>query len=146
MKKSLFILHNQNLQQSYIDSIYYTVPDDFMTLVSALSGLVHVVLCVKCVTIEGITSLVRNSPQLITLNIRLYDVQDRYNHWVLQHYGTQFGELRKEFYYRKLLTDCQYSVEKMKIRRSSFPYDMDPLIQQDPLLSELFCTANVKYN
>ena len=64
---SLSSTHNHNLQQLYIDSINTDVPDDFMTSVSAHGGLVHVVMFARSLTVEGVTSLVRNSPKLITL-------------------------------------------------------------------------------
>ena len=69
---SLDLVQNYNLQQLCIQSIDTDVPDDFMTSVSAHGGLVHVFLDVWSLTAEGITSLVRNSPKLITLyfNIR----------------------------------------------------------------------------
>ena len=40
-----------------------------MSTISAHGGLVHVVLCVKSVTSEGVTVLVRNSPNLLTFHI-----------------------------------------------------------------------------
>ena len=59
-----------NLQQ-----LYYTtaqVSDTFLTEVSAHGGLVHVVLCASfATTSEGIFSLVRNSPNLMTLRVVL---------------------------------------------------------------------------
>jgi len=64
---SLGIINNHNLEQLYIDSPHTDVPDHFMNSVSAHSGLVHVVMKVRSLTIEGITSLVRSSPKLITL-------------------------------------------------------------------------------
>ena len=66
---SLNLAHNNNLQQLYIHDSDTDVPDDFMTSVSAHSGLVHVVMKVKTLEVDGITSLVRNSPQLITLHL-----------------------------------------------------------------------------
>ena len=68
---SLDLVQNYNLQQLYIQSINTDVPDDFMTSVSAHGGLVHVLLDVWSLTVEGITSLVRNSPKLITLYLKI---------------------------------------------------------------------------
>ena len=68
-KLSLNLVHNHNLQQLYIDASLTDVPDEFMTSVSAHGGLVHVVMMVRSSTAEGITSLVRNSPELITLYV-----------------------------------------------------------------------------
>ncbi|XP_065908495.1 uncharacterized protein [Dysidea avara] len=64
---SLNLSHNHNLQQLYIDSPCTDVPDHFMTSVSAHGGLEHVFLSIGYLTFEGITSLVRNSPKLMTL-------------------------------------------------------------------------------
>jgi len=54
-------------KQLYIDESYTIVPDEFMISVSAQGGLVHVVMIVRSSTAEGIISLIRNSPRLITL-------------------------------------------------------------------------------
>ena len=59
--------HNCNLQQLCINSPGTVIVDDFMTSVSAHGGLVHVVMVVEVLTGEGITSLMSNSPNLITL-------------------------------------------------------------------------------
>ena len=66
---SLRASHNQHLQLLHFSSIHTNVPDEFMTSVSAHGGLVHVVMRVKSLTAKGITSLVRNSPNLILLNL-----------------------------------------------------------------------------
>ena len=42
-----------------------------MSTISAHGGLVHVVLCVRSVTSEGVTVLVRNSPNLLTFCARV---------------------------------------------------------------------------
>ena len=60
LSQSLDLTHNPTLQQSYIDSPDTDVPDNFMTSVSAHGGLLHVSMRVRSLTIEGITSLVRN--------------------------------------------------------------------------------------
>ena len=67
MSVSLNLKHNHNLQQLCIQAPFDDVPDYFMTSVSAHGGLVHVVMDVRSLTAEGITSLVRNSPKLMTL-------------------------------------------------------------------------------
>jgi len=55
--------------------MYYTtsrVSDTFLTDISAHGGLVHVVLCASfATTSEGIFSLVRNSPNLMTFRVVL---------------------------------------------------------------------------
>ena len=64
---SLCATYNQNLEQLYIYSPQTDVSDDFITSVSAHGGLVRVFMKVKSLTVEGITSLVRNSPKLTAL-------------------------------------------------------------------------------
>ena len=71
---SLNVAQNHNLQQLYIKALFTDVPDHFMTSVSAHGGLVHVVMDVQSLTTECIISLVRNSPKLITLYLRIRHV------------------------------------------------------------------------
>ena len=93
---SLNLAHNHNLQQLYIEALRTDVPDHFMTSVSAHGGLVHVVMSVQSLTAESITSLVRNSPKLITL---LFNIsRDRNATKNLN------ATLRKMFSKRKLFT------------------------------------------
>ena len=68
---SLNLANNHNLQQFFVDSTLTVVPDDFMASVSAHGGLVHVAMRVRFLTVEGVISLVRNSPKLITLHLRV---------------------------------------------------------------------------
>ena len=72
-KQSLSALCNHSLQQLYIDSFRTSVPDTFMSAISAHGGLVHVVFNVRSVTVEGITVLVTNSPKLITFHSVMHD-------------------------------------------------------------------------
>jgi len=51
---SLKLAHNHNLQQLYIHESHADVPDDFMTSVSAYGGLVHVVMKVKTLEVDGL--------------------------------------------------------------------------------------------
>ena len=97
---SLSVTHHYNLQQLYIDSPHTDVPEDFMTSVSAHGGLVHVIMMVRSLTAEGITSLVMNSPKLIKLCFNL----NRSVVFIVMNCNT---ELRKKFRHRKLIyTAC----------------------------------------
>jgi len=58
-----------NLQQLYIYAVTTEIPDIFMKTVSAHGGLVHVVMSVSSVIVDGIVTLVQNSPELLTLNV-----------------------------------------------------------------------------
>ena len=108
---SLNLAHNHNLQQLYIDSpdhgSYITdVPDHFMTSVSAHGGLVHVVMRVHSLTFKGISSLVRNSPKLITLHLCV-----EAKHLNVENFNSS---LKKMFWNRKLFTagHCMIDVDK----------------------------------
>jgi len=71
---SLSLAHNNNLQQLYINAGRTDIPDDFISSLSAYGRLVHVVLCVRSVTSEGITVLVKNSPELMTFHVIVYQL------------------------------------------------------------------------
>jgi len=58
-----------NLQQLYIYAVTTEIPDIFMKTVSAHGGLIHVVMSVSSATVNGIVTLVKNSPELLTLNV-----------------------------------------------------------------------------
>jgi len=58
-----------HLEQLLIDSWSHDISDRFMHVVSAHGGLVHVLLCVKSVTHEGIATLIMNSPKLLTFYV-----------------------------------------------------------------------------
>jgi len=69
----LQLFHNPsfhfNLQQLSLASFATDLPNIFMETISAHGGLVHVVFNVNSVTVEGINSLVINSPRLLTMII-----------------------------------------------------------------------------
>ena len=71
---SLSLVHNTNLQQLYINAGRTNIPENFMSSLSAHGGLVHVVLCVRSVTSEGITALIMNSPKLMTFHVIVYQL------------------------------------------------------------------------
>jgi len=102
---SLCATHHKNLQKLHIYSPHTDVPDDFITSVSAHGGLVHVVMEVKSLTVEGITSLVRNSPELITLDLLQMSVVDV----SLDNFNCS---LKKMFSRRKLFTKGLYKYTK----------------------------------
>ena len=64
---SLSVTYYNNLQQLCISSIHTILDDNFMDTVSAHGGLIHVALFVRSMTSKGITSLIKNSPNLLTL-------------------------------------------------------------------------------
>ena len=118
-KQLLNLPHSQSLQEFYIDSADTDVPDDFMTSISALGGLVHVVMKIRSLTAEGITSLVRISPKLITFYL-VMSAETIYRLDV-----EKFNEtLKQMFLKRKLFTagdymlcdEWDYWIEKIRLR------------------------------
>ena len=113
---SLNLGHNHSLQQLYIWSPYTDVSDEFITLVSAHGELVHVVMSIGSLAAEGIISLVRNSPKIITLH--LYVRAIRHMDMSLQSFNTT---LKQRFCNRKLVTgghylvDCQHYRDKFDV-------------------------------
>ena len=67
--------HN-NLQQLYISSRDTDLNDKFMDTVSAHGGLIHVVFLVHSMTVEGIITLINNSPNLLTVLLSLCEKKD----------------------------------------------------------------------
>ena len=65
-KLSLLSVHNKSLEQLCIASVSSDLDSNFMKIVSAHGGLVHVALFVNSVPVDGITSLIKNSPNLLT--------------------------------------------------------------------------------
>ena len=65
-------VHN-NLQELCILSLSTNLDDNFMYTVSAHGGLVHVAFFVRSVTTNGITTLIRNSPNLLTSLFGLFE-------------------------------------------------------------------------
>ena len=61
--------YNHNLEQFGINSEHTIVPDEFMDLISAHGGLVNVFLRVSRITEKGIGILIKNSPNLMQLDI-----------------------------------------------------------------------------
>ena len=91
--------HN-NLQQLYISSRHTDLNDKFMDTVSAHSGLIHVVLLVHSMTVKGITTLIKNSPNLLTVLFGFCE-QKRYKE---NYFDTLNALLGKKFAHRKLFT------------------------------------------
>ena len=61
-----------SLQELCFYSLTINIPKSFMSTISAHGGLVHVVLDVNSVTSEGITALIMNAPNLLTLFFHIY--------------------------------------------------------------------------
>ena len=91
--------HN-NLQQLYISSRHTDLNDSFMDGVSAHGGLIHVVFLVHSMTVKGITTLINNSPNLLTVVFGLCE-RKRYKE---NYFDRLSASLGKKFAHRKLFT------------------------------------------
>jgi len=103
------------LHQLFIESDLTDIPDMFMNAVSVHGELEHVVLCVRSVTREGITSLIANSSQLLTLHVI---TRSSFLH------DTRII-LRKRFHNRKLFTIGSFKFGVLKLSRSILQPNID---------------------
>jgi len=99
------------LEQLCIDSSVVNIPVSFMDKISAHGGLVHVVLCVYTVTIDGIITLIANSPKLetchiYTLNCFIPEGDHQFN------LSSCSQTLKKIFHSRKLFTCGSYYLKQ----------------------------------
>jgi len=124
--------YHSNLQQLCIGSYRTKLPDVFMETVSAHGGLVHVIFNVKSVTVEGINSLVMNSPRLLTMII-LTQQYVRSKHGYKVNSKDIVSSLRKRLRGRKLFTagDCRvvqkYADHTSSLRDFLYGTDLGPL-------------------
>ena len=89
------------LQQLSISADLTNVPDVFMQTVSAHGGLVHFALAANSVTLEGINTVITNSPKLLTVHIWSRELV--YNDRVSSKEELR-EDLQKRFPSRKLFT------------------------------------------
>ena len=103
---SLSIAHNNNLQQLFIHSSHTDISDNLLTSISAHGGLVHVVMMIRSLIVDGTTSLVRNSAKPITLCFCICEdvteaTQEKFN-----------TTLKETFWNRKLFTVGYCKIER----------------------------------
>jgi len=84
-----------------------------MSSLSAHGGLVHVVLCVRSVTSEGIAVLVTNSPKLITFHAFLEQVDENAS--------CEFGSRLKSKFSQRLL----FILENYKVVQRDLYFTID---------------------
>ena len=109
VRLSLSSACNNSLQQLCISSKNTDINDNFMDTVSAHGGLIHVALFINSATTNGITTLIRNSPYLLTFGLC---EQKQYKESYLESLSTS---LRKKFAKRKLFTVGLFGIiQKMK--------------------------------
>jgi len=105
---SLSSAHYSNLRQLCLDSIKTHLPNIFMESVSFHGGLIHVVVSVNSVMVEGITCLVVNSPGLLKMII--FTKQCICNEYGSKVNPEDFGILPRRFPGRKLFTAGHFRV------------------------------------
>ena len=96
---------NCSLEQLYIQCSSANVPDTFMESISTHGKLVHVIMEAGSVTGIGITTLIRNSPKLMTCHIEadhlVPDSKSQGDRLKLRHFKMT---LKQNFYDRKLFS------------------------------------------
>ena len=128
VKLSLSTAYYNNLQQLYILSEQTDLDDNFMDTVSAHGGLIHVAFLVSSMTSKGIITLIKNSPNLLTLVGLL--TEKRYKDKYFESLSTS---LAKTFAHRNLFTSGFCLIQQFKSEVNCI--DPDDLIQNTDLLS-----------
>ena len=95
---------NNNLQQLCILSIHTDLHDTFMDTMSTHGGLIHVALHVHSVSSKGITTLIKNSPNL--LSFRLHKHKEHTKNYC----SSLSASLSKQFADRKLFTSGLFNI------------------------------------
>ena len=115
VRLSLSSACNNSLQQLFISSKNTDLDDNFINTVSAHGGLIHVALFVNSLTTNGITTLIRNSPNLFTFG--LCEQKQREESY-LESLSTL---LHKKFAKRKLFTAGLFGIiqKKDKLRNAT---------------------------
>lgn len=103
-KLSLSWLHHNNLQQLCLSSKLTAINDTFMDAISAHGGLAHVAVFVHSVTSEGITTLIKNSPNLLTFVVH---EQKQYNE---SYFKSLNASVSERFANRRLFTRGLFSL------------------------------------
>jgi len=113
-----------NLQQLYLQSGSFVVPESFMKAVSAHGRLVHMILFVKTVSHAGIVSVITASHELLTLHIIAYSSVLEDSTIDLNDFKAQ---LKKRFSQRRLFNSGSFETEKFP---EQFPNDrVNKLVQ-----------------
>jgi len=100
-----------SLQQLYIQSHDTNIPDMFMETVSAHGRLLHVVLLVNSISIQGIIILIRNSPELLSLAISASNIMfHKYGYPEITEKDNLRDSLQKKFPNRKLFRVGKFTV------------------------------------
>ena len=123
---SLSTVYYNNLQQLCISSMQTNLDDNFMDTVSAHGGLIYVTFFIRSMTSNGITTLIKNSPNLLTLVTLLKEkrYKDKY-------FESLSASLCKTFAHRNLFTSGFYLIQQW----DGYNIDLDEWIQNTDLLS-----------
>jgi len=129
--------YTANLQQFCIKSKGTNIPDIFMETVSAHGGLVHAVMFVNSVTIEGIATLISNSPKLLKFTVCTEIFICNEYEWRSYNHNEDLKEnLQKRFHDRKLFSVGSFNVDRTGI---GFYYDGLPGTDLFPLWPVYYC-------
>jgi len=104
------LIQHYSLEQVYITLFNQrsSIPDTFLQSISGHGGLVHVVLLARYLSIEGITALINNSPDLLTCHIYTKSLTTG----ATLNASNLSGSLRKKFRSRKLFTHGSFQLTK----------------------------------
>ena len=129
LKENLFPLSsNCQLQQLCIYSLSINLTDDLVETLSAHGELECVVICVKSITINGITTLINNSPNLHVLHISMIEplFNEAYNTFHCNKAYTYTDRVKEMMSYHKLFAMSSFSVRVIanKILRGMLDDDL----------------------
>ena len=133
-----------NLQELCIfesDKLFLDLPECFMNKISTHGGLVHVILNVTNVTLNGISMLIENSPNLITFHVYLRTKVD----WFISFDPKSFkSALEKKYSQRKLFLCGSFHLVKRKLTNREYcdifihgKIDVAPLWHDPPGITDL---------
>ena len=130
LKLSLSSACSNSLQQLCIVSRGTDLDDKFMAAVSAHGGMVHVALFVGSATSKGITTLIKNSPNLLTFGLCEHKRNEEHNsrspgiknllnlfkreHVISEEYKSLGATLQKKFANRKRFTTGLFALIRQK--------------------------------
>ena len=135
----LSAVYTSSLQQLHIGSPETNIPDIFMDRVSCHGGLIHVVLSVNSVSVEGICCLIMNSPSLLTLKIHLVQLVCENSPNGIHSMLNLHKRLEKRFPHRKLFTAGAWNCIVVKTGECDFSLPGTDVFPLWPLSKHFHC-------
>ena len=99
--------NSHHLQELHIDSPFFTFTDEIMEVLSAHGELERVTLHVNSITVNAITTLINNSPNLMLLKVSIRKLLFSDNHLRVYNHTNR---VKKMFSYHKLFDNGSFSV------------------------------------